>query len=72
MLRLTCLLLVSCLVTAPAATAADDRPLRVVTFNLLHGGPWSGLTGDDDDLERRLELMVAQLRALEHEGPDRA
>jgi len=65
MLRLTCVLLVSCLVTASAAASSEDRPLRVVTFNLLHGGPWSGLTGDDDDLERRLELMVAQLRALE-------
>ena len=65
MLRLTGVLLAFCLVTASAATAADDRPLRVVTFNLLHGGPWSGLTGDDDDLERRLGLIVAQLRALE-------
>jgi endonuclease/exonuclease/phosphatase family metal-dependent hydrolase len=66
MLRLVGLVLVSCLVVAPAAaTTADDRPLRVVTFNLLHGGPWSGITGDDDDLERRLGLIVAQLRALE-------
>jgi endonuclease/exonuclease/phosphatase family metal-dependent hydrolase len=52
-------------VAAPAATAAEDRPLRVVTFNVLHGGPWSGLTGRDDHLETRLGLIVAQLRALD-------
>jgi endonuclease/exonuclease/phosphatase family metal-dependent hydrolase len=52
-------------VAAPAAAAAEDRPLRVVTFNLLHGGPWSGLTGRDDHLEARLALITAQLRALE-------
>jgi len=45
--------------------AAVERPLRVVTFNLLHGGPWSGLTGDDDHLEARLALIEAQLRALD-------
>ena len=36
-----------------------------MTFNLLHGGPWSGLTGRDDHLEARLALIAAQLRALE-------
>jgi len=41
-------------VAAPAAASAEDRPLRVVTFNVLHGGPWSGLTGLDDHLEARL------------------
>ncbi|HEU5197146.1 MAG TPA: endonuclease/exonuclease/phosphatase family protein [Methylomirabilota bacterium] len=65
-LQLTPLLLVLGLVAAaPVATAAEDRPLRVVTFNLLHGGPWSGLTGRDDHLEARLALIAAQLRALE-------
>jgi endonuclease/exonuclease/phosphatase family metal-dependent hydrolase len=52
-------------VAAPAATAAEDRPLRVVTFNLLHGGPWSGFNGRDDHLGARLPLIAAQLRALE-------
>ena len=32
---------------------------------MLHGGPWAGLTGRDDQLEARLALIVAQLRALE-------
>src|SRR6185295_18406544 len=59
------LVLVLALVAAPAAASAEDRPLRVVTFNVLHGGPWSGLTGRDDHLEARLGLIVAQLRALD-------
>ena len=63
--RRLCLLLVVALVAAPAAAAAEDRPLRVVTFNLLHGGPWSGLTGRDDYLEARLGLIISQLRALD-------
>ena len=66
MLRPLCLVLTVLLVATPvAATAAEDRPLRLVTFNLLHGGPWSGLTGRDDRLEARLSLMAAQLRALD-------
>lgn len=57
-------LLVLLTVAAPAAVGADDCPLRLVTFNLLHGGPWASFTGDDADLERRLELTIAELRAL--------
>lgn len=38
--------------------------VRVVTFNLLHGGPWSGLIGNGADLDERLELVVEQLAAL--------
>jgi endonuclease/exonuclease/phosphatase family metal-dependent hydrolase len=39
----------------------------MVTFNLFHGGPSSGLWGDDRGLERRLEMAIAELREL---GPD--
>lgn len=49
---------------APAA-AEPDRPLRVVTYNLFHGGASSGLWGDDDSLDRRLEMVVRELKALE-------
>ena len=50
------------------ATAAETaRPLRVVTYNVLHGGPFSGITGDDQELERRLAMAIDGLRAL---GPD--
>ena len=39
--------------------------LRFVTFNLLHGGIFSELTGNDDGLEQRLRLAVEGLRALD-------
>ncbi len=39
--------------------------LRFVTFNLLHGGIFSELTGDDAGLEERLTLVVEGLRALD-------
>jgi len=50
---------------APDARADPPRPLVFVTLNLLHGGVTSGLTGRDDDLERRLALVVDELRALD-------
>jgi endonuclease/exonuclease/phosphatase family metal-dependent hydrolase len=49
----------------PSAVSAEDRPLRLVTFNVLHGGPWSGVTGNDRHLERRLSMIVEGLRALD-------
>ena len=36
----------------------------MVTFNLLHGGPWSGLIGNGADLDERLGLVIEQLAAL--------
>jgi endonuclease/exonuclease/phosphatase family metal-dependent hydrolase len=48
-------------------TARSVRPLRVVTFNLLHGGAFSGLAGDAQHLDRRLEMVAKELRGL---GPD--
>jgi endonuclease/exonuclease/phosphatase family metal-dependent hydrolase len=65
MLRLLGLLL-AFLVAAPhCAVRAEDRPLGLVTFNLLHGGPWSSFTGEDAHLERRLAMIVDDLRALD-------
>jgi endonuclease/exonuclease/phosphatase family metal-dependent hydrolase len=55
----------------PGAVAPDPTPrpaplrLRFVTFNLLHGGIFSELSGDDDALEDRLRLAVEGLRALD-------
>jgi endonuclease/exonuclease/phosphatase family metal-dependent hydrolase len=63
MLRLFGLLLLVS-VAAPSATSGEERPLRLVTFNLLHGGPWSGFTGDDQHLEARLAMMIEELAAL--------
>ena len=47
-----------------STAAAAPRPLRVVTFNLFHGGPASGWTGDDGELERRLAMVERGLREL--------
>lgn len=58
-------LLLCVMLVAPAGVSAEERPLRLVTFNLLHGGPWSSFTGDDQQLEHRLPLIVEALRALD-------
>lgn len=65
MLRLLGLLLGLVIAAGPAAVSAEDRPLRVVTFNMLHGGPWSSFTGDDLHLERRLAMIIEDLHALD-------
>lgn len=44
---------------------AVDRPLRLLTFNLLHGGPAAGLSGNDQDLDERLAIAIAELRRLD-------
>jgi endonuclease/exonuclease/phosphatase family metal-dependent hydrolase len=48
---------------AGAAEEAAGR-VRVVSFNLYHGGEWSGLWADDGHLEARLDLAADALRAL--------
>lgn len=65
MLRLLCLLLVVIVAGPAAPVEAEERPLRLVTFNVLHGGPWSSFTGDDLQLESRLALIIEGLRALD-------
>ena len=53
------------LLTCGAAAGAESAPaLRVVTFNLLHGGPSSGWRGDGEHLEERLALVTRELGAL--------
>lgn len=49
---------------APAG-AEPARALRVVTFNLFHGGASSGLSGDGHRLDARLELVARELRRLD-------
>jgi endonuclease/exonuclease/phosphatase family metal-dependent hydrolase len=58
-------LLVVLLAALPAASGAEERPLRLVTFNVLHGGPWAAFTGDDAHLATRLAMIVERLRALD-------
>jgi endonuclease/exonuclease/phosphatase family metal-dependent hydrolase len=54
------------LVALPGETAADEPSavLRVVTFNLLHGGPSSGWRGTGEHLEERLAMVTRELRSL--------
>jgi endonuclease/exonuclease/phosphatase family metal-dependent hydrolase len=55
--------------SASIAPEPSPRPapltLRFVTFNLLHGGIFSELSGDGAGLEERLRLAVEGLRALD-------
>ena len=57
------------LAASAGAIALDPAPppltLRFVTLNLLHGGIFSELHGDDDALEQRFALVVEGLRALD-------
>jgi endonuclease/exonuclease/phosphatase family metal-dependent hydrolase len=46
------------------ATSAAAQEIRIVTFNLLHGGPWSEWTGDDQQLERRFAIVAGELQRL--------
>jgi len=64
-LRLLGLLLGVLTAASPVAVAAAERPVRLVTFNLLHGGPWSRFTGEDLHLDRRLAMIIEDLRALD-------
>jgi endonuclease/exonuclease/phosphatase family metal-dependent hydrolase len=48
-----------------AGVEADVRPLRVVTYNLLHDGPGSGFLNGDTHLEERLEMAIRELQALD-------
>lgn len=52
------------LAAAPAPADPPPRPLRVVTLNLLHAGPWSGWRGDTTALETRLRMVTEELRGL--------
>jgi endonuclease/exonuclease/phosphatase family metal-dependent hydrolase len=57
------------LVGIRAAGAGDPMPeraptLRILSYNLHHGGVFSGLTGNDADLEERLRIAIDELRTL--------
>jgi endonuclease/exonuclease/phosphatase family metal-dependent hydrolase len=53
------------LLASPPAAGEAPVVLRVVTFNLLHGGPSSGLWGDDNHLDARLDLVARELRSID-------
>jgi endonuclease/exonuclease/phosphatase family metal-dependent hydrolase len=51
-------------VAREAAATERAAALRVASFNLFHGGPWSAW-GDDVDLDRRLGMVARALRGLD-------
>lgn len=63
--RCCAILLGLCIAVLPATAHTSSATLSCLSFNLLHGGVSSGLWGDGQDLERRLELVAARLRSLE-------
>ena len=67
-MRLRIWFLVLCVLAAQnsAGVMASQLPsLRCLTFNMLHGGVFSGLVGDGQGLARRLEITLEELRALD-------
>lgn len=60
-------LLLTCVTNAPAATAAQNQPsrLRVLTYNLLHDGPWSGFFESGTHLTERLAMTIQELQRLQ-------
>ena len=62
----TCFLPLLLLPFCKSASAQDSiPPLRVVTYNLLHGGPMSGFMDDGSHLEARLDMAIQELKALD-------
>ena len=59
------LLVTLCVEAVPAGTVEPARPLRVVTYNLRHGGAASRFTDEESHLEVRLEMAILAFQALE-------
>jgi len=52
--------------TAKAEVGREDSPaLRVLTYNLLHDGAWSGFFDNGTHLEERLEMVIRELQRLQ-------
>ena len=50
---------------APEAAQPEPPLLRVLTYNLLHDGPWSGFFENGSHLEERLAMTIEELRRLQ-------
>jgi endonuclease/exonuclease/phosphatase family metal-dependent hydrolase len=61
------LLLLLIMAVQPAAVSMASSPssLRCLTFNMLHGGVFSGWVGNGQDLDRRVEIILEELQALD-------
>lgn len=59
------LLALSPLLLGAVVQANPAPPLKFVSYNLLHGGVFSGLTGEAQDLDQRLTMVVEELRKIQ-------
>ncbi|MBK9308009.1 MAG: endonuclease/exonuclease/phosphatase family protein [Nitrospira sp.] len=62
--------LVITVVSFNSAAVAEDNTydsvaLRVLTYNLLHDGPWSGFFENGTHLEERLDMTIQELQRLQ-------
>lgn len=67
---LTNALLSACLMVSTMSAAGSEpdgggRPLRVVTYNLLHDGAASGFMDGRTHLDERLDMTIRELKALD-------
>ncbi len=59
-------MLLLCNPAAHAEEGQNDSPaLRVLTYNLLHDGPWSGFFESGTHLTERLDMTIQELRRLQ-------
>ncbi len=70
LIRLSRVLLLGCVFMIGMtyeSSAALNKPaeLRVLTYNLLHDGPWSGFFENGTHLEERLDMTIQELRRLQ-------
>jgi endonuclease/exonuclease/phosphatase family metal-dependent hydrolase len=65
----SCWLAAILLLCTPAAHAEEGRQdapaLRVLTYNLLHDGPWSGFFESGTHLAERLDMTIQELQRLQ-------
>jgi endonuclease/exonuclease/phosphatase family metal-dependent hydrolase len=57
--------LVTTIVAATPESDGSVRPLRVVTYNLLHDGAASGFVDGRTHLDERLDMTIRELKALD-------
>ena len=57
--------LYSYMIDEPVAASNEPVHLRVLTYNLLHDGPWSGVFENSTHLKERLDMTIQELRRLQ-------
>ncbi|BCA56494.1 hypothetical protein W02_36340 [Nitrospira sp. KM1] len=65
LLSILSIILSTILARTPVDAEQPVRPLRVVTYNLLHDGAASGFFKGETNLEERLEMVIRELKVLD-------